>query len=255
VRGEVKIFSNNSQRRLARLLLNNAEKFKYFFTLTYRKNHKDCKLSKNHINNFLTRFRKSNGSNVGYAWVLEFQKRGAVHFHIWLEDIKVEEFEDWQRISVRKQIQERFSDHVDDLNRFKYLTYLWLAITKQLNDPKAMKASTDLKSIYSNGFTFWYATKYLTKKDQKEHHGNFDENTGKIFDLWVGRFWGASRSVRNEKLYFSSNPQAIRIFRSWYKHYLNRKYHTGLRLMLKAEEIDRISILCDDLDRARIEKG
>ncbi|KAB2922145.1 MAG: hypothetical protein F9K22_12400 [Bacteroidetes bacterium] len=250
-RGEVSTFSNNSQRRLARLLLNNAERFKYFFTLTYRKNHRDCKVSKKHINTFLTRFRKSNGSDVGYVWVLEFQKRGAVHFHIWFEEIKYDADGKWQLIHVRKQIQQRFKNDIEGLNKFKYLTYLWLSVTKQLDDEKAMKAATDLKSIYSNGFTLWYATKYLSKKEQKQYSGNVDEITGEIIDSWVGRYWGASRRIVNDTLYFSSNPVTIRIFRQWYEQYLKRKRHTGLRFMTKDNEADRISTLCDDLDRGK----
>jgi hypothetical protein len=251
-RGDIKGFSDSSRRRLARLLLNNAEKFKYFFTVTYRKNNRNCMLSKQHINHFLTRFRNSVGSGVGYVWVLEFQKRGAIHFHMWLEDVKVEDFIEWQKIEVRRNIQIRFKECIEDLNRFKYLTYLWLSVTKQLDDVKALKASTDLKSIYSDGFTFWYATKYVIKKGQKIYEGNIDELTGEIYSLWVGRFWGSSRSVKNEKLYESTNPKTVRLFRNWYKKFLGRRKHSGLRLILKPEEAERLSILCDDLDRAKM---
>ena len=253
-RGLVTEFSKDSQRRLARLLLNNAERFKYFFTLTYRKNHRDCKISKRHLDYFLTRFRKSNGKNVGYVWVLEFQARGAVHFHIWFEDIKTESFMEWQLIEVRKQIQLRFKDSIEDLNRFKYLTYLWLLVTEQLGDLKTMKASTDLKAIYSKGFTCSYATKYLAKKEQKVYPGNVDEETGEISDPWIGRYWGASGSVRNEKVYFSENPKTVRIFRNWYKKLVSSNRFSGLRLMYKEAEADRVSTLLDDLDRAKFTK-
>ena len=87
--------------------------------------------------------------------------------HLLLEGVNVEGFGEWQLVEVRKQMQECFRESVEDLCRFKYLTYVWLSITEQLGEIKAMKASTDLKSIYSHGFTFWYATKYLAKKEQK----------------------------------------------------------------------------------------
>ena len=250
-RGLVTEFSKSSQRRLARLLLNNAERFKYFFTLTYGRNNRNCKISKRHLDYFLTRFRKSNGKNVGYVWVLEFQVRGAVHFHIWFEDIKTEKFMDWQLIEVRKQIQLRFKDSVEDLNRFKYLTYLWLLVTEQLGDLKTMKASTDLKAIYSKGFTCSYGTKYLSKKEQKVYPGNVDEETGEICEPWIGRYWGASGSVKNEKVYFSENPRTVRIFRNWYKKLVKSNKFSGLRLMYKEAESNRVSTLLDDLDRAK----
>ncbi|HTY10794.1 MAG TPA: hypothetical protein VMF88_06960 [Bacteroidota bacterium] len=203
----------------------------------------------------MTRFRKSNGKNVGYVWVLEFQKLGAVHFHIWFEDIKTEGFTDWQLVQVRKQIQLRFKDSVEDLNRFKYLTYLWLLVTEQLGDLKTMKASTDLKAIYSKGFACSYATKYLTKKEQKVYPGNVNEETGEICDPWIGRYRGASGSVKNEKVYWSTNPKTVRIFRNWYKKQLGYKKFSGLRLMFKDSEVAKVSTLCDDLDRAKIECG
>ena len=252
-RGKIIGMSKRSRLRLARLILNNAGKFKYFFTVTYRKNNRSCMLSKKHINHFLTRFRKAVGSGVGYVWVLEFQKRGAVHFHMWLEDVKVEEFFEWQKIEVRKNIQIRFKESIEDLNRFKYLTYLWLSVTKQLDDMKAMKASTDLKVIYSHGFSLWYATKYLLKKYQKVYEGNINESTGEV-DLWVGRYWGASRSVKIEKIYVSTNPETIRLFRNWYRKIIKKRKHFRIRLILSDEEANRLSVFCNDLERAKISK-
>lgn len=62
---------------------------------------------------------------------------------------------------------------------------------------------------------------------------------------------GASRSVKNEKVHFSSNPKTVRVVRNWFQQYLGRKRHSGLRLMLKPDEVERVMTLCDDLDRAK----
>lgn len=206
-RREIREFSRDSQRRLARLLLNTAERFKYMFTLTYGINQRNCKITKRHLDYFLTRFRKSNGRNVGYVWVLEFQKRGAVHFHIWFEDIKIENFMEWQLIEVRRQIQLRFKDCVEDLNRFKYLTYLWLLVTEELDNLKTMRTSTDLKAIYSKGFTWKYATKYLAKKDQKVYLGNVNKETGEIGEPWIGRYWGGFSECKDRESIFFRESQ------------------------------------------------
>ena len=249
-RGVIKIFSKNSQRRLARLLLNNQERFKYFFTVTYRMNNKDCILSKKHIDYFLTRFRKV-GNGVGYAWVLEFQNRGAVHFHIWLDEIPVQRFKEWESLPVRKQILNRFKDDNEGLDKFKFLTYLWLEITKQLSDEKAVKAATDLKKIYSVGFTINYAIKYALKAKQKVYLGNIDEETKKILSMWVGRYWGASRNVKNDKLYASTNTKTVRIYSKWLARSLGKKKFSGLWLLKNKEFSDKALIACDDLDLHR----
>ena len=137
---------------------------------------------------------------------------------------------------------------------FHYLTYLWLSVTKQLDDIKPMKASTDLKLIYSHGFSFWYATKYLLKKYQKVYEGNVDELTGEVYELWVGRYWGASRSVKNKRLYVSTNPKTIRLFRSWFRKITKKEKHFRMRLILNPDEADRLSAFCNDLERAKISK-
>jgi hypothetical protein len=250
-RGEIKRFSKNSQRRLARLLLNNHGRFKYFFTVTYRNNHKDCMISKQHIDYFLTRFRKVGGKSYGYVWVLEFQKRGAVHFHIWFDEIPINRFREWESLPVRKQIIKRFGNDADGLERYKFLTYLWLEITKQLSDEKAVKAATDLKIIYSSGFTVSYAIKYAWKAEQKEYLGNIDEETGEVLSEWVGRYWGASRSVKNERLYDSMDVKIVRIFRKWMARSLGKKKFSGMWFLIDEKMRGRVANVCIKLELTR----
>ena len=243
-------FSKSSQRRLARVLLNNAERFKLMLTLTYRPNRPDCRVSKRHINNLLTRFRKECGIDVGYVWVLEFQERGMPHFHIWFDEFNVAEAGGWQDINVRKQILLRFKDDPCNLERFRFLTYLWLRITGQLEDQKAVRASTDLKVITSSTFVASYAVKYAWKAEQKVFRGNVNEATGEIVDFWTGRYWGTSRSVRNEKLYVSTNVKAVRVFEKWMGKQLGRKSFSGMWLLLDGDLRKRVRALCGDVERA-----
>ena len=127
-----------------------------------------------------------------------------------------------------------------------------MVITGQLEDEKAVRASMDLKVTRSSNFVASYAIKYAWKAEQKEYGGNVNETTGEITDLWVGRYWGASRAVRNEKVYASTNVQAVRVVRRWMGKHLRRKSFSGIWLMLKPELRDRVMTLCDDLDRAEI---
>ena len=60
------------------------QKFKgAFLTLTYAENKQDFADSKRELNIFLTRLRKRY-PRIKYAWVVERQKRGAIHYHLLL---------------------------------------------------------------------------------------------------------------------------------------------------------------------------
>jgi hypothetical protein len=246
-RGKIRKFSKSSQKRLARIISNNAERFRYFFTVTYRMNHRDCKISKAHIDRFLTRFRKACGSIVGYVWVLEFQKRGAVHFHIWFDEFEVQRFSEWLNMIVRKQILNRFKGDDKNIERFKFLTYLWLVVTGQLGDEKAVKAATDLKVIVSCKFIKGYAIKYAWKEEQKEYHGNVDLDTGEIVESWTGRFWGGSRSVKNEKLFYSDDISDVRTFRRWIKSTKGMKNFSGTWILWNEDARNRVKKIGNDL--------
>lgn len=76
--------------------------------------------------------------------------------------------------------------------------------------------------------------------------------SGKIVDLWVGRYWGASRAVQSEKLYASTNVKAVRILRKWAGKQLGQRSFAGSWLLLDDELRQRVMILCDDLDHAEI---
>lgn len=251
-RGKIRRFSKSSQKRLARIISNNAERFQYFFTVTYRKNVRDCKISKVHIDRFLTRFRKACSSIVGYVWVLEFQKRGAVHFHIWFDEFEVERFPEWLNLTVRKQILHRFKGNEKNIERFRFLTYLWLVVTGQLGDEKAVRAATDLKVIVSCKFIKGYAVKYAWKEEQKEFEGNVDLTTGEILDYWTGRFWGGSRSVKNEKLFYSEDISDVRTFRRWLRSNRRLKNFSGTWISWNEELRKRIIKMGNDLKLGQV---
>jgi len=67
----------------------------------------------------------------------------------------------------------------------------------------------------------------------------------------VGRYWGASRSVRNEKLYASINKKTVRVYRKWMVRNLRRKKFSGLWLLKNKELSDKAQIACDNLNSHR----
>ena len=81
-RGTVSEFSHASRRRLLRLLatLDPAQKYA-FLTLTYPADFPDVENAKTHLRAFYKRLKRKNDS-LAAIWRLEFQRRGAPHFHL-----------------------------------------------------------------------------------------------------------------------------------------------------------------------------
>lgn len=81
-RQRITSLSPRSLSRLAILATSTPIKFKSLLTLTYGANFvKDGTKVKYHLNFMLTKLRRSYG-DFDYLWFLEFQSRGAPHFHI-----------------------------------------------------------------------------------------------------------------------------------------------------------------------------
>lgn len=88
-KNESKKISRESMQRtrnnLKNLILCNLDKFNSFVTLTYSNNQEDLDRAYKDIHKFFRRWRiasKKNNEELYYIAVYEFQKRGAIHFHI-----------------------------------------------------------------------------------------------------------------------------------------------------------------------------
>lgn len=88
-RGKVSEFSRASRKRFIEKLCQ-IDKDKalalgppVFVTLTYGRKYPSARVSKKHLKAFLERFRRLAPDSCGF-WRLEFQKRGAPHFHLLL---------------------------------------------------------------------------------------------------------------------------------------------------------------------------
>lgn len=154
-------FSSKSQRNLRFAAVNACPELISQFGLTYHNEWPtDGKESKKHLNNFLVHVRKLL-PDVKYLWIMEFQKRKAPHYHLFLTVPPNSE--------IRKQ-----------------LAYYWAKITSP-GDQAALNFHQ-----HENNWIDWemnnanYLAKYLDKEAQKdipEGYSNF------------GRFWGASRDL------------------------------------------------------------
>lgn len=80
-RGLVTEFSRNSRVRLLRKIARLDAGGAVFITLTYGADYPTAKIAKQHLRALLERFRRAY-PKMSAIWRLEFQKRGAPHFHL-----------------------------------------------------------------------------------------------------------------------------------------------------------------------------
>lgn len=77
---------NQSKIKLRRLINTNITPYSKFITLTFSENITDMKIAKKEFKNFVKRLnyklQKKGLKKLKYVYVVEFQKRGAIHFHV-----------------------------------------------------------------------------------------------------------------------------------------------------------------------------
>lgn len=190
-------FSKRSARRLRHVIRNSEDTWKVFITLTYPENFPcNGKETKAHLNAFLQYLRRK---QIKYVWVLEFQLRGAPHYHIIASDF-----------IPKDKLAER-----------------WYKIVGS-GDEKHLKAGTGIEAIKSKGQLYGYLSNYIKKLDQKTPPAEFEN---------VGRFWGSSRDILGYILcqkighYFRLSWN-IKLIRKWYKAHLR---HFGIKWKWKGK--------------------
>ncbi len=186
-RSKIIKFSWRSARRLRHLIRNSEDTWKAFVTLTYPAEYPcNGRETKAHLNAFLQFLRRK---GIKCVWVLEFQSRGAPHYHV-----IVSEF------IPKEEIAER-----------------WYRIVGS-GDEKHLRAGTGISAIRSKEQLYGYVSNYIKKLDQKIPPEEFED---------VGRFWGSSRNLLIKQLYkmreqYFKLVWSIKLMRNWYKAHLRR---------------------------------
>jgi hypothetical protein len=126
---------------------------------------------------------------IKYTWVLEFQSRGAPHYHVIASDF-----------IPKDELADRWYNIVDS------------------RDEKHLKAGTSVDRIKSKGHLYGYLSNYIKKLEQKIPPEGFEN---------VGRFWGASRNLLTFEMFQKINhyyklSRMIRLIRQWYKAHLRQ---------------------------------
>jgi hypothetical protein len=186
-RSRIVKFSERSARRLRFVVRNSEALWKSFITLTYPEVFTcDGRETKSHLNAFLQYLRRK---SINYVWVLEFQTRGAPHYHVIVSDFVPKE----------------------------ELSLVWYRIVGS-GDEKHLKAGTGIETIKSKDQLYGYLSNYIKKIDQKTPPEEFES---------VGRFWGSSRNLLAYEAYqkighFDKLARMIKLLRRWRKAHLRQ---------------------------------
>jgi hypothetical protein len=169
LRGKVTEFSKASRRRLAFVASNTTVPFRTMITLTYPKEYpSDGVTVKGHLRRFLTWLKKETG-DCEYLWFLEFQARGAPHFHI---------LTDWPLPTNR----------ANKVLWYAKIGQTWYDVVGS-GDYKHRLAGTRTETLRSKEGGARYCVKYAQKMRQKEVPEAYQN---------VGRFWGHTTRVKPE---------------------------------------------------------
>jgi hypothetical protein len=180
VRGEIEDLSMKSRRRLALVAGNTETVFRSFLTLTYPADFPcDGKEVKRHLQCLLKALRRKLGS-FGYLWFLEFQKRGAPHFHIFCERALPEPLSPMTRKTGRRS--KSVEVHWPWQN---WLSATWFEIVNS-GDERHLHAGAAWEKVEKPDGAARYVAKESYKTFQKVVPEGFRN---------VGRFWGTSRGI------------------------------------------------------------
>lgn len=163
---EIYQLTKGSLQNMAFVAHNTSIQFELMVTLTYPKNYPSCgKTVKYHLDRFIRWMRTKKVGVVSFFWFMEFQRRGAPHFHIFTAGGNL--------LNLKKQVSKR-----------------WYEIVSS-NDPKHLKAGTRVEAIRHPEAAGRYASKYASKPYQKKIPNGYTN---------VGRWWGKSKDVTPEPL-------------------------------------------------------
>jgi hypothetical protein len=228
-RGQVRGFSSASRKRLMDLF-NKMDKAKrgnaLFITLTYPGQYPDFWADwKRHLDTFCKRLVRL-WPKASLIWKLEFQKRGAPHFHMIV----------WGIPKLPK----------------RWLSAVWYAIVGS-NDPKHLQAGTNVERVRKDEKIIGYIAKYFTKDGDSR------------LDIVTGRTWG-SRGVKHLPILIYHLRLDVRVFyelrrvlRAWIAHKLKRGRMWGKRpgigITAYLSEGDLVGLLSLAVDKFEMVQG
>lgn len=222
-RGTVSGFSWRSRKRLLDWLhsINQRQTTRgLFVTLTYHLNYgDDWRVWKRHLDIFFKRCKRKY-PKFAAVWKLEFQERGAPHFHLLVFNVYRMEH-DW--------VASAWNDIVDPGN------------------PEHLAAGTEVRRIRSFGGVIHYALKYIAKV------GGLPEGTQ------TGRIWGVVGRVNLDVLFFCMElgrpayDKLHRVLRKWVQRKLRRRWRAppngGITAYISSDTMWELLLWAEDAAR------
>lgn len=181
-------FSHQSRMRLVHTIRNSGVAFRSMLTITYPKSFpSNGRTVKKHLNTFSMWLRRNFYGCKG-IWFLEFQRRGAPHFHLLL-DIDLASYGLLHQ-RKRRKVSPGAPFYLTNVETENAAARRWFEIVGS-GDPKHLRAGVSWEVLESDQAAERYAAKHASKPSQKEvPEGYFD----------VGRFWGGIGGVKAEPL-------------------------------------------------------
>src|SRR5437868_998126 len=174
VRGKCVGFSPASRLRMKKRLakLNIKGKYCFFITLTYPERYiKDMRLSKRDLDVFRKAFAREFDTFVGGFWRLEYQKRGAPHYHMLLISDKA---------VSKKKIIEFIEKRWPEIVRTSYLREGGNEKEYRQHYEKHKKSGHNVQFMKSREMVTNYISKYISKLDDTI----LPDGTGRMWGQW-----------------------------------------------------------------------
>jgi len=207
-RSDITIFSAASRRRLISFLFSLEKSPDVMVTLTYPDRwESDCRKWKRDLDVFLKRVSYK-FPDYWFVWKLEFQKRGAPHFHL------LGSF--GGGVVVNQALRE-------------WVSRAWYEVVGS-GDEKHLKAGTNVEVLDSNKKVRAYVCKYIAKEDVPKGED------GK--PIKVGRWWGKSGNVPAivkiaVRLNYNEWVLVKRLVKRWVKAQARQNLQRWLQLPLR----------------------
>ena len=183
-RGNINHFSYRSKRRMKLFARNTSNLWRIFIHLTYPRNYpSDGRKVKKHLDIFIKRLKRY-CPDIKFLWVIEFQQRGAPHYHI----------------LVNQEVNKN------------WLSQSWYEVVDS-GDERHLRAGTTIELVRSKNHSIAYLMNYLKKIEQKTVPEEYKN---------VGKFWSHSTKILEVDEYFiedslRKNQRITRCFRRWYR--------------------------------------
>lgn len=195
-RKKITRFTSRSWTQLMFVIRNTHVVFYSMITLTYPKDFpSDGRLVKKHLHNFRSSLTRR--YSPSYFWFLEFQKRGAPHYHMFttinLKELpggvvsfpRTRKSKDGTEYKTWHSWNKEFQGWVSQTwNRIVFKTKGWSPAPDDFD--KHLRVGSGTEILMFPNAAARYAAKHFAKPEQKEVPKGFED---------VGRFWGCSRDV------------------------------------------------------------